>query len=161
MVKTSKKMSPPMSIKIIATLIIILSIWFIIFSVISFTSTLTSESLLQEINDENPKMAEEFQLRFENRGFDYNESTVLSLFIFGSIASLVMSLFVCSLGVLLWKGKNWARITIIVVSFFLAFGSLITILGGDFYSIVDLGVLLFIGIFLLVNKNVKNFIKKK
>ncbi|MBR9705278.1 hypothetical protein GOV12_07735 [Candidatus Pacearchaeota archaeon] len=123
----------------------------------------TSNSNLEDlIMQEDPKKAEEFKLRFENRGIEYNETTLRYLMIFGTIFILAISIFSFILGYSFLCQKNWARITIITFSFISAAMSLIALLFGNLWSSWNVLISLIIPIYLLKSKRVKDiFIKNK
>lgn len=74
----------------------------------------------------------------------------------------VVGLFIIALGVFyifvgkdLWKGKNWAKITAIVVSFLSVLAYLISFIFGSFGSIILVIIHSLIVWYLLFNKNAK------
>jgi len=55
----------------------------------------------------------------------------------------------------LWKGKNWARIVVIVFSALGAFSAILSLLAGDFRQLFNLAIDCLIGGYLWFNKDVK------
>ncbi len=55
----------------------------------------------------------------------------------------------------LWKGHNWARITTVIFLALAFIGDLMSLIGGNFSSIIALIIYGLIGYYLLFNKDVK------
>ena len=56
----------------------------------------------------------------------------------------------------LWKGQNWARIVVITFSILGVISGIISLIAGEFDSILGLGVDLVVGGYLLFNSKVKS-----
>lgn len=156
-----KKKSPPLAIKIISIVIIAYSLFSVASMLIGLVTTMPSGSLIEQYEKENPNKALETKIELENMGLEYNESTLLMFSIFGAIFFLLIWAFFILLAVFLWRGYNWSRITFIVIGFVLAPFSLIGIFTGDIFSLVYTAAFLVISLTLLLNKDVKEFYRKK
>ena len=96
----------------------------------------------------------EYKIRFENKGMEFNEDVLKMMYVFGSIVGLIFVGFFVFLAVQLWRGKNWARITVIVFSFISAFFSFISLLSGNLFSTIDFIISLIIALYLMLDKKV-------
>lgn len=77
------------------------------------------------------------------------------LFVFFGILFICFGVLAFFIGRGLWKLQNWARITAIVFSCIGAISSIISLVMGDFGSIVSLAIQVIIGSYLWFNKDVK------
>ena len=151
----------PLMVKIISIIIFLSAVWIIGGIILSLLPILDSGTILQQVIEEDPD-AEELRLKFENDGIEFNESNLYLLLGFGYVLMFAFGTFLILLGVFLWKGKNWARITIIVLAFiWVFFGLFGLVIRFDIFNMIDTGISLLIGVYLLVSKNVKHAFQKK
>ena len=144
-------------VKAISLIMFLLALWLIGSSLYALVSGLKNGIELDE------KQAEEFRLRFENRGLEYTENSLMVFAAIGILMGVAFAAFIIVVGVKLWQGRNWARITVIVISFVFASFSLLSVLLGEYWTFVDLAIDLIIGIYLLVSTEAKRYfaIQKK
>jgi len=76
------------------------------------------------------------------------------LFIIG-ILPFLFSIFFIFVGIGLWTGKNWARISEIVISIITVVLSIISFIRGDFLEVFTIILFSLIAGYLLFNKDVK------
>jgi len=84
----------------------------------------------------------------------------------GVWVTILLSLFLIAVGVIafliargLWNGKEWARITQIILSAAFAVIAIINLIGGEWSSVLSLAVNGLIAGYLSLNKKVKEFFK--
>ena len=77
------------------------------------------------------------------------------LVIVAGILFLAFAVLGFFLGRGLWKGQNWARIVVIIFAVIGVISGIITLIGGDFSSIIGLVINGLIGWYLIFNANVK------
>lgn len=152
--KSSKK-APIVGVKIISILLLIFALWILIGSLISFIGALSHGLNFDE------KELEEVKIRFENRGREYSEESLMVLLVFGFIMVLAFGGFMILLAMKLWKGKNWSRVTTFVIAFVFGGVNLMDAALGNYYSLIDAAALLVIGFYLALSKNVREMFKRK
>lgn len=77
------------------------------------------------------------------------------------IILLIGGILISFLGFMLWKGKNWAREVVIFFSVLGIVGSIINLIRGDYYYLINLAIEGTISGYLWFNKDVKEFFVKK
>jgi hypothetical protein len=81
--------------------------------------------------------------------------TISLIMIMSGIIFVGSAVFFFFIGRGLWKGKNWARMTVIVFSVLSVVGGLGKVIDGNIGAIISAGVSAIIGGYLFFNKNVK------
>ena len=78
------------------------------------------------------------------------------LFIIGAIIIIVLGILSFFIGRGLWKGRNWARILVVIFSFISVLIAIVSMIQGNILSnIITLVISLVIGGYLLFSNNVK------
>ncbi len=84
-----------------------------------------------------------------------NQVLVPALFIMGLILVIsTLIIFFISRG--LWRLKNWARITVIILSVLMAVSAFFSIMGGELKSLLGLAINVIVAAYLIFSENVKN-----
>lgn len=72
-----------------------------------------------------------------------------------SIVAIILGILIFLLGMYLWRGKNWARIIVIILSVLGAISALTALIQGHPGRIVNLIIHVVIGAYLIFSKEVK------
>ena len=156
-IKRKKQKKLPWAIYVIAIVLILYSLYLMISGFIGFYSMFSSGGISEQLSE---SQKEEYKLRFENRGFDYNESTLTVFALFGLIIMTLFEVFFIVVGFGLLARKNWARISAIVIFYLNVLISLIGVFLLDITSFLHLGISLLFGTYLLISPKVKSVFKK-
>lgn len=157
MYSTFKKKKAPPGIKIIFVLLLLYLIYFLISGLYSSLSSLVKGDLLKQFEKEDSDKVQEIKERIENMGFEYTEDILRGLIILGIIIILLVSFLIFKILQGFWNRKNWSRVLLIIVFFFLAFGGTISIFIDALYNLIFVLLYLIMGIYLLIDKNVKRY----
>jgi len=77
------------------------------------------------------------------------------LFIVGGIILIALAVLLFFIGKGLWKGVNWTRIAVIILSAIGIVSAIVSIINGEFGATISLVIHVIIGGYLLFNKTVK------
>src|SRR3989344_5209297 len=94
-IKRKKQKKLPWAIYVIAIVLILYSLYLMISGFIGFYSMFSSGGISEQLSE---SQKEEYKLRFENRGFDYNESTLTVFALFGLIIMTLFEVFFIVVG---------------------------------------------------------------
>lgn len=163
--KDKDKLKIPLGVYIISIILLIIVLYWII-SIIMIVIEMGSWNY-EELQKQNPEKAQELKYRLESRGMEYNDNSIKILVLIGIIALLPLIILLLVIVIGIWKRKNWARITTIVVSMIFAGFSLFALIGsialGNQIDIKDplISLVLFgMGFYLLFDKFIKEYFKK-
>lgn len=146
--------------KIIALLIVVISVWSIISSLITLVQ-ISSGGLESQLNKLEQSEMEELEMKFAESGLDYGDGSILAVLVFGLVFVIALGIFILILGIKLWQRRNWARVTIVVLAYIYAFLSLIAAFTASIWSLIDFVLALIIALYLNFSKEVKEEFGKK
>jgi hypothetical protein len=133
MVETEKRRKIPLGVKLISILYFLAGISSILIAILSFTYP----NLFNNIPD-----------------FNLGSFGPQVMIMFG-IVMLILSVISFIVAVGLLKRKNWARITVIVISIINILGGILSIIEGSWISSINLIVNLVIVLYLTISKKVR------
>ena len=146
----------PSGVKIISILIILLASWLIVSNIISLVE-ITQKGVLGSIDESR---FQEYKLRFENRGMNFNENNLFRIFMIGFAFMFLIGILFLIVGIKLWQGAIWARIIIVAIAFTITLFSFISVIMGSILGFLEFGISFLIGLYLLLNKKVRIAFKK-
>ena len=147
--KTIKKVNKiPIGITILSVLGYIFSALFLLLGMLSL---IISVSLIISPGpvDLPPDFPPEFVDLFTNN--------LVPLLITMTFIFIVIGIVGVFVSMSLWKGKNWARILIIIFSIFGIISNVLNIIKGDLSSIVSLAINIVVALYLLTSKEVQRY----
>jgi hypothetical protein len=151
----------PLGVSIISAVFIIFSLYLIVSSIVSM-AVLSKSGVRGLFGGESSSKFQEFRLALENGGMEYNESNLAGLINLGMIITIIFSVFLFISGLYLLFRKNWARISLITLSYIFAFLNFAGLFANPtIISVIYLVIEVAIGTYLLRNKEVKLIFRKQ
>jgi uncharacterized membrane protein HdeD (DUF308 family) len=142
----------PIGIKILAILGYICSIFFLVVGILSLII-----SIGIAMSSGSVPLPPNFPPEFVNLFTQYLVPFLITM----SIVFIITGILGILVSRALWKGKNWARILLIVISIIGVISNIMEIIKGNFSSIISFAINIVIVWYLLGNKKVQKYFKNK
>ena len=158
------KKSKPILIKIISILIALFSIYSLIMTLIFSLEIINTKNITETIYSKAQNETQELQQVMEATGISFNNQNVKVLILIVLLSQLLIYTGILFLVYNFYNAKNWARITLLIFSYFIAVIIMLRTIVSGFTSpliLAKLIISLLIAIYLSFNKEIRAFFLKK